>query len=113
MDGVNLCPGVVNVFSEVAHMAAGDGEVRCADDTGPTVIPSLLLLDQLFHLSSDELAVLLRVVTEALVTSGKRFRIGFHLNLNMNNFQVDYDGNDRISLRISRLATEIAIAVIF
>ena len=87
--------------------------MRCADDTGPTVVPSLLLLDQLLHLSSDELAVLLRVVTEALVTSGKRFRIGFHLNLNMNNFQVDYDGNDRISLRISRLATEIAIAVIF
>ena len=71
MNGVNLCPGVVNVFSEVAHMATGDSEVRCADDTSPTVVPSLLLLYLLLHLSSDELLVLLRVVAEALVTSGE------------------------------------------
>ena len=65
INGVNLCPGVINVFSEVAHMATDDSEVRCADDTSPTVIPSLLLLDLLLYLSSNELTVLLRVVTEA------------------------------------------------
>ena len=46
-------------------MAAGNTEVRCADNTSPVVALLLLLLDPLLHLSVGQSKALLLVVAEA------------------------------------------------
>ena len=63
--GLDIGPGVGHVFGEEDIMAAGNGEVRCADNTRPVVAHLLLLLHLLLHLGVSQSEALLLVVAGA------------------------------------------------
>ena len=73
VNGLNLCPGVVHVFLQSYLKAAGDGEVRCADDTCPPAVLVNLILVLLMPLSAYELEVLITEVAKCRVDLALHF----------------------------------------
>ena len=65
VSGFDIGPCVGHVFGEEDIMAAGNGEVRCADNTCPVVALLLLFLHSLLHLSVGQSKALLLVFAGA------------------------------------------------